>query len=215
MSWPDGHERLRAMVDNQIAARGIDDRLVLRAMRNIDRAAFVPDNLRQEAYDDTPLPIGGGQTISQPYIVALMTSELQLTGSERVLEIGTGSGYQTALLASICREVYTMEFVPRLQEQARIVLDGLGFRNIHYRTGDGTLGWPQEAPFDRILAAAAAPRCPPPWQQQIADGGIILLPVGQRGMQQLQKIVRRADAFEIREFCYCNFVIMRGQYGFE
>ena len=171
MRWPDGNEKLRAMVENQIEARGIKDHLVLEAMLRVDRAAFVPEGLRSQAYDDSPLPIGGGQTISQPYMVALMTAELELKGGERVLEIGSGSGYQTAILAAICKEVYAIEYLPQLQQQARAVLEKQGVRNVQYRTGDGTLGWPEEAPFDRILAAAAAPQLPPPWKEQVTDGG--------------------------------------------
>ncbi|NIA21106.1 MAG: protein-L-isoaspartate(D-aspartate) O-methyltransferase, partial [Anaerolineaceae bacterium] len=164
--------------------------------------------------DDCPLPIGSGQTISQPYIVALMTAELELTGSERVLEIGTGSGYQTALLARLAREVYTVEFVAELGERARRLLEKAHIDNVRQKTGDGTLGWPEEAPFDRILATAASPEIPPPLVEQLTDPGLAVLPVGHRGAQNLVKL-RKQDGRTMRhQFCPCIFVSMRGRHGF-
>jgi len=205
---------LERMVVRQIEARGIHDRLVLDAFRAVDRADFVPQSQTAAAYEDRPVPIGEGQTISQPYMVARMTAELELHGGERVLEIGTGSGYQTAILARIAREVHTVEYVASLAEQARRTLEGLGYRNIHYRVGDGTLGWPEAGPFDRILAAAAAPDIPAPWIRQLADPGLALLPIGPSGGQRLLRL-RLIGGRQVRdEFCPCSFVLMRGKYGF-
>jgi len=206
---------LERMVARQIEARGIHDRLVLDAFRAVDRAGFVPESQKAAAYEDRPLPIGEGQTISQPYMVARMTAELELHGGERVLEIGTGSGYQTAILARIAREVHTVEYVASLGEQARRTLEGLGYRNVRYRVGDGTLGWPEAGPFDRILAAAAAPDIPPPWIRQLADPGLALLPIGASGGQRLLRL-RLIGGRRVRdEFCPCSFVLMRGKYGFD
>jgi len=214
MSDGDACAALERMVTRQIEARGLHDRLVLEAFRAVDRAAFVPESQRGAAYEDRPLPIGQGQTISQPYMVARMTAELELHGGERVLEIGTGSGYQTAILARIAREVHTVEYVPSLAEQARRTLEGLGYRNVHYRVGDGTLGWPEAGPFDRILAAAAAPDIPPAWIEQLADPGLAVLPIGPSGGQRLLRL-RLVGGRTVRdEFCPCSFVLMRGKYGF-
>jgi protein-L-isoaspartate(D-aspartate) O-methyltransferase len=167
-----------------------------------------------KAYDDTPLPVGCGQTISQPYIVALMTAELELQGSERVLEIGTGSGYQTAILARLAGEVYTVEFVPELAQRALQTLQEGSYGSLQARTGDGTLGWPEAAPFDRILAAAAVPEVPPPLVEQLADPGIAVLPVGKRGRQTLVKVRKLGGRITRHEFCPCVFVSMLGRYGF-
>jgi len=205
---------LEQMVRSQIEARGITDPRVLAAMREVDRAAFVPEALRSRAYDDCPLPIGCEQTISQPYIVALMTAELELTGSERVLEIGTGSGYQTALLARLAGQVYTVEFVAELGEQALQLFKEAHIDNVRQKTGDGTLGWPEEAPFDRILATAASPEVPPPLAEQLADPGVAVLPVGHRGAQNLVKLRKQDGRITRHQFCSCVFVSMRGRYGF-
>lgn len=204
---------LERMVRTQIEARGIDDPLVLQAFRSVDRAAFVAEGQGGVAYEDRPLPIGFSQTISQPYMVARMTAELSLAGGERVLEIGAGSGYQTAILARIAAEVYAVEYVAELTDRARRSLDNLGVANVHLRTGDGTLGWPEAAPFDRILAAAAAPDVPPPLLEQLADPGVLLMPVGPMGGQRLVKIERRNGQDIRSEFCPCTFVLMRGHYG--
>src|SRR5918996_1469893 len=162
-------ERERArMVDEQLVRRGITDERVLNAMRRVPRHLFVDEALRDRAYGDHALPIGEEQTISQPYIVALMTSLLRLTGQEKVLEIGTGSGYQTAVLAECVRRVCSIERLPRLGQRARAVLDGLGYSNVWVRVGSGTLGWPDEAPFDRILVTAGGPTVPPPLFEQLA-----------------------------------------------
>jgi len=203
-------DELDRMVRTQLASRDIRDPRVLEALRTLDRARFVPPERRREAYTDHPLPIGHNQTISQPYIVALMTQTLELAGAERVLEIGTGSGYQTAVLARLAGEVYTVEVHGTLQERARRVLDDLGLTNVHYRTGDGRRGWPEEAPFDRILCAAAAEAVPPTWTDQLADGGILVTPVGGGFSQTLTRIEKHGGEVRRHDFCPCRFVPLTG-----
>jgi protein-L-isoaspartate(D-aspartate) O-methyltransferase len=166
------------MVAEQIRARGIRDARVLGALTRVPRARFIPDDRRAEAYDDQPVPIGYGQTISQPYIVAYMTEALKVEATHRVLEIGTGCGYQTAVLAELAGEVYSIELIEALAERARRTLEDLNYVNVHVRAGDGYAGWPEHAPFDRILGAAAAPATPPALLDQLADGGILVIPVG-------------------------------------
>lgn len=214
MKRNDRNLALEQMVRRQIEDRGIRDPLVLAAFRSVDRAAFVGEGQGAAAYEDQPLPIRFGQTISQPYMVARMTAELGLTGGQRVLEIGSGSGYQTAILSRLAAEVFAVEYVSELAERARGVLDELGIDNVHLKVGDGTLGWPEEAPFDRILAAAAAPDVPPPLLEQLAEGGVILMPIGAIGGQRLVKVERRQGRDLRTEFCPCTFVLMRGRYGF-
>ena len=165
------------MVDEQLTRRGISDERVLAAMRRVARHLFVDEALRDRAYGDHPLPIGEHQTISQPYIVALMTSLLSLEGHEKVLEVGTGSGYQTAVLAALARRVCSIERLPALAARARGIIEGLGITNVWIRVGNGALGWPDEAPFDRILVAAGGPAVPPPLFQQLAPGGRMVLPL--------------------------------------
>jgi len=167
------------MVEVQLRTRGIRDQRVLKAMRKIERHRFVPDNLKPNSYDDEPLPIGGGQTISQPYIVAYMTQALKLQGGERVLEIGTGSGYQAAILAELAKEVYTVEVYEKLAEKAQYILQKMGYHNIQYRVGDGTLGWKEHAPYDAVIVTAAPPKTPEPLKDQIKVGGRMIIPVGQ------------------------------------
>ncbi len=202
----DAREQLDHMVRTQLENRNIRGPRVLEAFRSIDRARFVPAGEQRSAYGDFPLAIGLGQTISQPYIVALMTQSLALEGPERVLEIGTGSGYQTAVLAHLAAEVYTVEVRESLQTKARRVLESLGYDNVHYRAGDGRAGWPEEAPFERILCAAAAEEVPPAWIDQLGDGGVIVTPVGGPGAQILVKITKRGERLERHEFCPCRFV---------
>lgn len=177
--------------------QGISDTRVLEVIRSLERAHFVPEAMRDSAGQDAPLPIGHGQTISQPFIVAYMTQALNPQPGERVLEIGTGSGYQTAVLARLCREVYTVESVPQLAGPARERLGGLGFQNIHYQVGDGTAGWPEAAPFDAVIGTAAPEHLPPALYQQLRPGGRLVLPVGPRqGAQELIRVTRPLAAGE-------------------
>ena len=195
------------MVETQIRARGIDDPRVLEVMSRLPRHVFVPEADRVEAYGDFPLSIGYGQTISQPYMVALMSQDLSLSGRERVLEIGTGSGYQTAILAELAAEVHTMELVAGLLKRARKTLDALGYDNVHYRVGDGSRGWPEAEPFDRILVAAAAASIPQPLTSQLADNGIMVIPVGSvRSFQTLMILRRTGRHIQTRESIGCRFV---------
>jgi protein-L-isoaspartate(D-aspartate) O-methyltransferase len=184
--------RRQAMVGRQIEARGIEDRRVLHAMRTVPRHRFVPDALLDSAYDDSPLPIGFGQTISQPYIVAYMTEQLRVEPTHRVLEIGTGSGYQAAVLATLVKDVYTIEIVPELGERARQTLAALGYTNVHVRVGDGYDGWPDQAPFDRVILTAAPEAIPEPLVRQLAVGGRLIAPVG-RFEQWIRLLTRTPD----------------------
>jgi protein-L-isoaspartate(D-aspartate) O-methyltransferase len=211
-----GLERERArMVEEQLVRRGIDDERVLEAMREVPRHLFVPEAFRDRAYGDHPLPIGEEQTISQPFIVALMTTLLRLRGEEKVLEVGTGSGYQTAVLARLARRVCSMERLPALATRARAVLEGLGYTNVWVRVGSGTLGWPDEAPFDRVLVAAGGPSVPPPLFEQLAEGGRMVLPIGEATSQTLT-VVEKIDG-QKREQAHgeCSFVKLVGKYAWE
>ena len=201
------------MVRTQIEQRGIRDKLVLHAMRRVPRHAFIPERLRRQAYDDTPLSIGRGQTISQPYMVALMTDRLELAGTEHVLEIGTGSGYQTAILAELAADVVSVERVASLAERARKTLDEQGCENVRVEVGDGTLGWPDGAPYDRILVTAGAPEVPPSLKAQLAENGRLVIPVGQRYSQTLTVVTRHGDRFDEQADCACTFVRLIGQEG--
>jgi protein-L-isoaspartate(D-aspartate) O-methyltransferase len=195
----------RLMTDSQIRARGVRDPLVLAAMAAVPRHLFVPEALRVRAYADEPLPIGEGQTISQPYIVGYMTETLGLRGGDKVLEIGTGSGYQTAVLAEIAGEVWTIEIVEPLARRARGVLDGLGYANIRFRVGDGSAGWPDAGPFDGIIVTAAAPVMPPSLESQLADGGRMIVPVGTE-FQELFLVRREKRGFEKDRLLPVRFV---------
>jgi len=207
--------RRESMVDYQIISRGIDDPLVVEAMRRVHREAFVPDSLREAAYEDGPLPIGAGQTISQPYIVALMTDALELRGGERVLDIGTGSGYAAAVLACIAAEVFSIERIPELARQARKNLVAEGFDNVRVRCGDGTLGWPEEAPFDGISVAAGAPAVPDTLKHQLAVGGHLVIPVGSEHISQsLMRVTRVSrDKFRSENLGGVRFVPLLGEQG--
>ena len=203
------------MVAVQLAARDITDPRVLAAMRKIPRHLFCDPPNHPEAYADYPLPIGEGQTISQPYMVAYMTQCLSLTGAERVLEIGTGSGYQTAILAELEGEVYSIERIPYLAERAGRILSELGYRNVVIAVRDGTLGWPERAPYDRIVATAGAPRVPPALTEQLADGGILVIPVGGLHMQTLTIVTRHGDQLIEQADFSCAFVRLIGREGWE
>lgn len=183
-------------------------------MGTVPREAFVPPRCEAVAYRDRALPLSSGQTISQPYMVAAMTEALGLEPDDRVLEIGTGSGYQTAILAEIAGEVYTVERLDSLSADARRTLEELGYGNVHFKVGDGTLGWPEEAPFDAILVTAASPDVPPPLFRQLeAEGGRLVIPVGTRGLQTLERVVRRGDETETEELMSCRFVPLLGEEG--
>ena len=202
------------MVRDQIEARGIKDKRLLKVMRKIPRHLFVDEALRDQAYNDYPLPIGEGQTISQPYIVALMTEALELKGQEKVLEIGTGSGYQTAILAELAQSVFTIERVPTLMQRAKAILDSLGYFNVAYKTGNGTLGWPEVAPFQGIIVTAAAPEIPQPYVEQLDIGGKLVIPLGDKFSQVLYKIMKLPDGRIKKQYlCGCRFVPLVGIYG--
>lgn len=192
-------QKRKQMVENQIKARGIKNQRVLDAMIKVKRHLFVPSDIRHLAYEDCPLPIGGGQTISQPYIVALMTELLELKGTERVLEIGTGSGYQAAILAELAKEVYTIEIVESLARHSESLLKELSYKNIKVKLGDGFLGWPQFAPFDGIIVTCAPEKIPPPLLEQLAENGRLVIPVGiyWQDLKLVRKINRRITEADI------------------
>lgn len=194
------------MVRAQLQARGIGDARLLEVMARLPRHRFAGGS-RAEAYGDFPVPIGHDQTISQPYMVALMTERLELSGIERVLEVGTGSGYQTAVLAELTREVYSVERIAALLSRARSLLEQLGYTNVSFREGDGSLGWPEAAPFDRILVAAAAERIPQPLVAQLADNGLLVIPLGSSADYQTLTVLRRVGGhLEKTESVGCRFV---------
>ncbi|MBI3011479.1 MAG: protein-L-isoaspartate(D-aspartate) O-methyltransferase [Candidatus Omnitrophica bacterium] len=201
------------MVGGQIKARGLTDKRLLAAFHKVERHLFVPEELQQEAYEDRPLPIGLGQTISQPYMVALMTSLLRLQGHERVLEIGTGSGYQTAILAELTLEVFSVERLPELLPAVKRRLDALGYFNVHLSPGNGSLGWPEFAPYDAILIGAAAPEIPAPLLEQLTDTGRMVIPIGSQSAQMLNEVEKRGGAIHRKEIASCVFVPLMGRYG--
>ena len=211
---PFERERER-MIDEQLARRGITDERVIAAMRRVSRHLFVEEALRDRAYGDHPLPIGEHQTISQPYIVALMSQLLSLTGGEKVLEVGTGSGYQTAVLAALARRVCSIERLPALAARARSIIEGLGISNVWIRVGNGTLGWPDEAPFDRILVAAGGPAVPPPLVQQLAEGGRMVLPIGDATSQVLTLVENVGGTTRTSQYGECSFVKLVGKYAWD
>jgi len=208
-------QQRECMIAEQIARRGLHEPRLLDAMRAVPRHLFVPQEYRHAAYEDGPLPIGYGQTISQPYIVALMTDLLRLQGNERVLDVGTGSGYQAAILGMMAGEVHTIEYVPELATRAGKLFKELGVDNVHLHIGDGSLGWPASAPYHGILAAAAAPQAPRALLEQLADGGRLVLPVGGRGLQQLEVWKRKRDKYETDSILSVAFVPLRGEQGWD
>jgi protein-L-isoaspartate(D-aspartate) O-methyltransferase len=204
-----------AMAETQLRRRGIKDRAVLDAMLRVLRHEFVPPDFRYRSYDDVPLPIGDGQTISQPYMVAAITAALHLTGTERVLEVGTGCGYQAAVLSCLAKEVFAIELRPDLATAAAQRLVRLGYTNIYIHTGDGTLGFPALAPFDAIVVSAAAPAPPSPLLQQLAEGGRMVVPVGDVENQELQIIQRQHGTFRKISLDTCRFVPLVGVHGWK
>jgi len=204
------------MVEEQLQARGIGDPRVLAAMRRVPRHLFVETALRHRAYEDTPLPIAAAQTISQPYMVGLMSELLELTGHERVLEIGTGSGYQAAILAELASEVFSIERLAPLTECARTCLDRLGYSaRVHLRCGDGSSGWPEAAPFDAIIVTAAVRHIPRPLVEQMIDGGYLVLPLGDAELQGLARITKHGADLDVGYFGECRFVKLISPYGWE
>ena len=203
------------MVKNQLIPRGIMDKGVLQAIRKIHRHLFVEEALAGEAYNDHPLPIGYKQTISQPYIVALMTQALELTGQEKTLEIGTGSGYQTAILAELSDKVYTIERIMGLMAKARHLLNELGYTNIMFKAFDGTIGWKSYSPFHAIIVTAGAPKIPQPLLDQLADGGRMVIPIGDRFSQELIKVTRKKERYREENLGGCRFVDLIGAHGWE
>jgi len=203
------------MVTEQLVRRGIKEAKVLQAMSKVPRHLFVDETLRFRAYDDSPLPIGEGQTMSQPYMVALMTEALELQGYERTLEVGTGSGYQTAILAELVHRVWSIERLQGLADRAAKVLKELGYSNITIKVGDGSLGWPEEAPFDAILVTAGAPDVPPALLSQLADNGRLVIPVGDAHSQVLKRFVRRRDSYSSVDLVGCAFVKLVGEQAWQ
>lgn len=201
------------MVQEQLVNRGIKDPQVLQAMGKVPRHLFVESALADRAHDDEPLPIGERQTISQPYMVALMTEAAELTGEQKVLEVGTGSGYQTAILAGLCLNVFSIEKIHALAVKARAVLDGLSYFNVAIHIGDGTLGWSEHAPFDAILVTAGTPELPRPLIGQLASGGRLIIPLGDERSQVLKRFRRTASGLEEEGLGDCRFVKLLGRYG--
>jgi protein-L-isoaspartate(D-aspartate) O-methyltransferase len=204
----------QAMVRRHLKGRDITDPAVLKAMADVPREKFIPLECLDQAYYDGPLSIGCGQTISQPYIVALMTQELRVTGDSQVLEIGTGSGYQTAILANLAKEVFTIERIERLSLAAKQILTELNVTNVKFHTGDGTCGWPESKQFDRIIITAAAPQMPKPLLEQLKTGGLAVLPLGADYVQELVAIEKTDSGLKTRFICGCRFVRLIGKFGY-
>ncbi|NQT57254.1 MAG: protein-L-isoaspartate(D-aspartate) O-methyltransferase [Desulfobacteraceae bacterium] len=211
----DYHMARERMVKTQLIPRGINDKRVLEVMGKIPRDRFTEEALRREAYNDHPLPIGHKQTISQPYIVALMTEALELTDKERTLEIGTGSGYQTAILAELSEKVYTVERIKSLLVKSRNILAELGYNNILFKAFDGTLGWKEYEPYDAIIVTAGAPNVPQPLLDQLAEGGRLIIPVGNRFSQELIKMTKKRGKYIQKNLGGCRFVDLIGVHGWK
>jgi protein-L-isoaspartate(D-aspartate) O-methyltransferase len=208
---PEFKQARKKLVKTHIEGQGISDPDVLAAMRDVPRHFFVPRNIVSRAYVDSALPIGEGQTISQPYVVALMTASLKLRKSDRVLEIGTGSGYQTAILAKIVKEVFTIEIIEKLHEKSSVLLESLGFTNVRSRHGDGYFGWEKAAPFDAIMITAAVNHIPPPLLKQLKDGGRLILPLGNPFLSQnLTLVTKQGDDYTTKQITGVLFVPMTG-----
>lgn len=209
----DRTEERERMVKQQLISRGIRSKVVLNAMRKVERHRFVPAEVSREAYNDYPLPIGEGQTISQPYIVAFMTEALDLKPADKVLEIGTGSGYQAAILAEICKEVYTIEIIESLGRRAEQTLRQMGYSNVHVRIGDGYHGWPEAAPFDAIIVTCSPTNVPRPLEDQLAEGGRMIIPVGEGQVQELVLITKQNGKLKRQSRLPVLFVPMRDRKG--
>ncbi|HEV2169855.1 MAG TPA: protein-L-isoaspartate(D-aspartate) O-methyltransferase [Candidatus Binatus sp.] len=202
------------MVLEQLERRGIKDPRVLAAMRAVPRHRFLPAELHDHAYDDGPLPIGDSQTISQPYMVALMSEVAELTGAERVLEVGTGSGYQTAVLARLARTVYSIDLNSHLHDRARVILNAMGIANVHLRCGDGSDGWPDQSPFEVVMVTAAMPGIALPLLNQLTPAGRLVAPIGEDELQSLVRISHKTGRWNEEYFGECRFVKMTGKHGF-
>ena len=211
----DYNQARERMVEEQLVSRGINDPQVLRAMATVPRHLFLENELWDCAYEDHPLPIGADQTISQPYIVALMVEALELTGAERVLEVGTGSGYAAAVLSELCAEVFSVEAIGELALKARTLLSTLGYRNVSVLVGDGTLGWEEHSPYDGIVISAAAPCIPRPLVEQLKIPGYLVFPMGERELQTLVRIRKEAAGIREEYLGECHFVKLRGTYGWK
>ncbi len=203
----------KRMVMQQLIPRGINNSRVLDAFLKVERHKFIPEELRGSAYADYPVPIGGCQTISQPYIVALMTQCLDLSGNEKILEIGTGSGYQTTILSELSSQIYTIERIPILAQRAESLFQELGYSNIKIRVGDGTLGWPEEMPFTRIIVTAATPEIPLPFIEQLSENGKMVLPIGSSFSQVLTLVEKNKEKVETKSICGCVFVPLVGKFA--
>ena len=211
----DLNEARARMVSEQLAARGISDSRVLAAMRAVERHRFIPPEYSDHAYDDGPLPIGDSQTISQPYMVALTCEAVALTGAERVLEIGTGSGYEAAVLSHLAREVYSIECIEHLHQRSRVILGAMEFANLHLVYGDGSEGYADEAPYDAIVVSAAMPHIPLPMLHQLAPAGRLIAPIGEEELQSLVRVSRKNGHWQEEYFGECRYVKMTGKQGFD
>jgi len=211
----DLHDARERMVAEQLVARGINDRRVLAAMRSVERHRFLPPEFAEHAYDDGPLPIGESQTISQPYMVALTAQTAALSGRERILEIGTGSGYQAAILACLAREVWSVECLAHLHDRAHAILSALGISNVYLKLADGSEGWEEPAPFDVIVVSAAMPGIPRPLLAQLTPAGRLIAPIGEDELQTLVRISRKSGHWQEEYFGECRYVKMTGKYGFK
>lgn len=206
---------LKRMVQEQLISRGIRDRRVIEAMSKVPRHLFVPEALADKAYLDLSLPIGYGQTISQPYTVALMLEALELEEGDKVLEVGTGSGYMTALLAELCQRVFSVERIPELAQRARRLLDALGYEKVLIKVGDGSMGWPEEAPFDKIVVSASTPQVPPSLLAQLKKGGKMVIPVMVNGQDRLFRISLSGTGYRQEDLGPCKFVKLIGKEGWQ